>query len=342
MAEQQTVTFYREADADPDALSGQRVTVVGYGNLGRSMALNLRDSGLAVSVGNADDSYRPTALADGFEVAGIAEAVATGDVVYVLIPDEVIPRVFSEQIGPNLRPGTCVCFASGYVLAFGLVTPPPEVDVLLLAPRMLGEEVRRTYLERYGFLSYVSVERDATGKARTRLLGLASAAGSLRRGAMELSAQHEALLDLFVEQGFGAYLGVALQSAFQVGVQAGLPAEAMVVELYMSGEMARTLQAFADNGFFRSVTWHGLSAAFGGFLRTTEIDMAAMQRHFGEILEDIRSGGFARRFQEEQAGGYPSLAVIEAITSGDDPMTRAEERVRAALADDRITASEQG
>ncbi len=159
---------------------------------------------------------------------------------------------------------------------------------------------------------------------------------------MELTAQQEALLDLFVEQGFGAYLGVALQSAFQVGVQAGLPAEAMVVELYMSGEMARTLQAFADNGFFRSVTWHGLSAAFGGFLRTTEIDMAAMQRHFGEILRDIRSGGFARRFQQEQAGGYPSLAAIEAITSGDDPMTWAEERVRAALADDRTTASEQG
>jgi ketol-acid reductoisomerase len=341
MAEQ-AVTFYREPDADPDALAGQTVVVVGYGNLGRSMALNLRDSGLAVSIGNADDSYRPTALADGFEVAGIAEAVATADLVYVLIPDEVIPEVFREQIGPRLRPGTCVCFASGYVLAFGLVTPPRGVDVLLLAPRMLGEEVRRTYLEARGFLSYISVEQDATGKARARLLGLARAAGSLRRGAMELSAEHEALLDLFVEQGFGAYLGVALQSAFQVGAQAGIPAEAMVVELYMSGEMARTLEAFADNGFFRSVTWHGLSAAFGGFLRTTEIDMEAMRRHFREILEDIRSGGFARRFQEEQAGGYPSLAVIEAITSGDDPMTMAEERVRAALAKDRTTASEQG
>ncbi|HZD74897.1 MAG TPA: NAD(P)-binding domain-containing protein [Actinomycetota bacterium] len=342
MAGQQAVSFYREGDEDPDALSGQTVAVVGYGNLGRSMALNLRDSGLAVSVGNADDSYRPIALADGFEVAGIAEAVAAADVVYVLIPDEVIPEVFREQIGPSLRAGTCVCFASGYVLAFGLVTPPPGVDVLLLAPRMLGEEVRRTYLEGRGFLSYVSVEQDATGKAKARLLGLARAAGSLRRGAMELTAQHEALLDLFVEQGFGAYLGVALQSAFQVGAQAGLPAEAMVVELYMSGEMARTLQAFADNGFFRSVTWHGLSAAFGGFLRTTEIDMEAMQRHFREILEDIRSGGFARRFQEEQAGGYPSLAAIEAITSGDDPMTKAEERVRAALGEDRTTASEQG
>ncbi len=337
MAEQQAVTFYRHADADPDGLSGQTVAVIGYGNLGRSMALNLRDSGLAVTVGNADDAYRAAALADRFEVTGIAETVATADLVYVLIPDEVIPGVFRELIGPNLRPGTCICFASGYVLAFGLVAPPSEVDVLLLAPRMLGEEVRRTYLEGEGFLSYVSVERDASGKAKARLLALASAAGSLRRGALELSAAREALLDLFVEQGFGAYLGVALQTAFQVGTQAGLPAEAMVVELYMSGEMARTLQTFADNGFFRSVTWHGLSAAFGGFLRTTEIDMEGMQRHFGEILDNIRSGSFARRFQEEQSAGYPTLVAIEAITSGDDPMTEAEQRVRAALAKDRTT-----
>ena len=342
MAQQQAVAFYREADADPDALAGQTVAVVGYGNLGRSMALNLRDSGLAVTVGNADDAYRPTAVADRFEVAGIAEAVATADLVYVLIPDEVIPEVFATQVAPSLRPGTCVGFASGYMLAYGLVTPPRGVDVLLLAPRMLGEEVRRTYLEGRGFLSYVSVEQDATGKAKARLLGLARAAGSLRRGALELSAAQEALLDLFVEQAFGAYLGVALQSAFQVGTEAGLPAEAMVVELYQSGEMARTLQAFADNGFFRSVTWHGLSAAFGGFLRTTEIDMQAMQDHFRKILEDIRSGGFAQRFQQEQEGGYPTLAAIEAITAGEDPMTKAEERVRAALVDDRTLTSEQG
>ncbi len=332
MAEQQAVTFYREQDADPDALSGQTVAVVGYGNLGRSMALNLRDSGLTVTVGNVDDDYRARATADGFEVGGIGEAVAAADVVYVLVPDEVIPEVFREDVAPRLRPGACVCFASGYVVAYGLVEPPEGVDVLLLAPRMLGEEVRRTYLEGRGFLSYVSVEQDATGKARARLLGLARAAGSLRRGALALTAAQEALLDLFVEQGFGAYLGVALQSAFAVGTQAGLPAEAMVVELYMSGEMARTLQAFADNGFFRSVTWHGLSAAYGGFLRTTEIDVQAMQQHFREVLEDIRSGGFARRFQEEQAGGYPTLALIETITSGEDPMTRAEERVREALA----------
>src|SRR6266511_1819841 len=126
MAEQLAVTFYREGDADPDGLSGQTIAVVGYGNLGRSMALNLRDSGLTVTVGNVDDDYRARADSEGFEVGGIGEAVATADV-YVLIPDEVIPEVFREDVAPRLRPGACVCFASGYVLAYGLVVPPGGV-----------------------------------------------------------------------------------------------------------------------------------------------------------------------------------------------------------------------
>src|SRR6266508_2535490 len=155
---------------------------------GASASPNPLDSGLTVTVGNVDDDYRATAQADGFEVSGVGEAVATADVVYVLIPDEVIPEVFRDEVAPRLRSGACVCFASGYVVAYALVEPPDGVDVLLLAPRMLGEEVRKTYLDGSGFLSYVSVERDATGKAKARLLGLAGAAGSLRRGALELTA----------------------------------------------------------------------------------------------------------------------------------------------------------
>src|SRR6266511_2209943 len=126
MAEQPAVTFYREGDADPDGLSCQTIAVVGY---------------------------RATAQADGSEVSGVGEAVATADVVYVLIPDEVIPEVCRYEVAPRLRSGACVCFASGYVVAYGLVEPPDGVDVLLLAPRMLGEEVRKTYLDGSGFLS---------------------------------------------------------------------------------------------------------------------------------------------------------------------------------------------
>ncbi|MGH9103440.1 MAG: NAD(P)-binding domain-containing protein [Acidimicrobiales bacterium] len=323
--------FYHAEHADPAALAGGRVAVVGYGNLGSSMAALLADAGLSVTVGNIEDGYRTRAERDGFAVTGIGEACAGAVLVYVLIPDEAIPAVFAQSIGPALGPGSAVCFASGYCLAFGLVDVPAGVDVLLLAPRMLGEEVLKAVRAGDGYVSYVSVERDATGKAEARLLALALAVGSLRRGALRLPAAQEALLDLLVEQTVGPYLGIALQLAFALGTEAGLPPEAMVLELYGSGEMSRVFRAFAEEGFFRSVNGHGAVAAYGGFLRTLELDSDAMRQHFRAVLEDIRSGGFARRLQEEEAGGYPTLRAIERLTGGGDEISSAEERVREAL-----------
>lgn len=335
MTDQQAV-FYRESDVDKQALAGQTVTVVGYGNLGRSMALNLRDSGLPVVVGNIDDAFRARAVSEGFEPLDIGTATARGDVVYALIPDEVIPEVFRDQIEPNLRQGAAVAFGSGYVLAYGLVKPPAHADVLLIAPRMLGEEVRHTYQDGSGYLSYVNVEQDATGTAQQRLLALASGAGSLARGAIQLTAVQEATLDLFVEQSVGPYLGTAFQLAFQVGSEAGLPPEAIVAELYLSGEMPRTIKTMADVGFYQSVTWHGLVATYGGFLGTQRLDFAAMEKHFRDTLELIRSGGFARKLQDEEAGGYPTLAAIESITKVANPLTDAENRFKAALSTEPV------
>src|SRR4030042_907778 len=240
-----TVTFYREQDADPAALTGECVAVIGYGNLGRSMALNLRDSGLKVVVGNIDDPYRRVAADDGFEVLDIADAVEAAQLVYILTPDEALPSCFAADMRPHLRPGQALAFASGYALAFGLLDLPAGIDVLLLAPRMLGEEVRRSYLEGGGFFGYISVEQDASGRALDRLLGLAAAPGGLGKD--------------------------------------------------MSGEMARTFQAFAEVGFMQSVGWHGAVAQYGGFIRTLEVDRDAMQRMFSSTLEDIRNGGVRPR-----------------------------------------------
>jgi ketol-acid reductoisomerase len=322
--------FYRESDVPPDALAGLSVAIVGYGNLGRSMALNLRDSGVTVRVGNQKDAYRELAESDGFTPHDIAEAVGRSDLVYVLLPDEVIPGVFRTEIAPHLVDASAVCFASGYVLAFGLVDPPPRVDVLLLAPRMLGADVRRAYDDGTGYWSYVAVERDATGGAQRRLLGLAAAAGALRRGALELTASQEARLDLFVEQGFGSWLGTALQLAFEVGVRGGLPPEALVLELYMSGEMASTFRTFAEKGFLRSVLGHGYVATFGGFQGSMGVSREEMLAHFEKIFADIDSGRFANQLQEEQDGGYPTVAVIRSFLSAENPMTVAEQRVEEA------------
>lgn len=323
--------FYTTSDADPTALDRATVAVLGYGNLGRSMALNLRDSGLRVLVGNRDDEYRKAAARDGLPVADLAEAAAQAQVTYVLLPDEVIPDIFAQEIAGVLHRHSAICFASGYALAFGLVTPSPDIDVLLLAPRMLGAEVRASYLEGRGFFSYVSIEQDASGAAEARLLALALATGTLARGAMRLSAKEEAHVDLLIEQTVGPYLAAAMQLAFETGVANGLPPEALVLELYMSGEMSRTIQTFADVGLCRSADRHGLAALYGGFLGALAVNRKEMARMFAERAREIMGGSFAAQLQEEQKAGYPARAAIDVLINGSDPLSLAEARVRKAL-----------
>ena len=322
-----SVKLYRAADAPPAALAGEAVAVLGYGNLGRTAALNLRDSGAKVRIGNREDEYAERARAEGFEVVPIA-AAATDDIVFILLSDEVIPLVFATEIAPALRPGSAIAFGSGYSVAFGLIHPPETVDVLLVAPRMAGQTARTRYQEGRGFWACVGVEADRSGRARQRMLGLADGLGALQAGAVQMSAKVEATLDLFVEQTVGAVLGMAIMTAFQVARDAGVPGEALVLEMYMSGEMEAVFQGFRESGFFRASEDHGPTAVFGGIQRTLEMDREGMAESFRKILEDISSGGFARRFQEEARNGYPMLEFARAMMHGGSPITDAESQVR--------------
>jgi ketol-acid reductoisomerase len=330
---------YCAGDAPAGGLAQETVALLGFGNLGRSVALNLRDSGINVRIGNREDEYADLARADGFEVVPLA-AAAADSVVFILLPDEVIPAVFESDIASALRPGSAIVFASGYSLAFGLVHPPDTVDVLLVAPRMAGITARTRYLRGEGFWACVGVETDRSGRAQHRMLALAEALGILRAGAIEMSAKVEALLDLFVEQSVGAMLGMAIMIAFDVGREAGIPPEALVMEMYMSGEMEAVFRGFRESGFFRASEDHGPTAIFGGITRTLEMDRQALTAGFRSILEDINSGAFARRFQEEAAKGYPILAIARAMMTAVSPMTEAEERIRR-LASVRGPGSDQ-
>src|SRR5205809_5754832 len=135
-------TIWYERDADPTTLQGARVAVVGYGNQGRSWALNLRDSGLDVRVGTVADASRKAAIEDGFSAYEVADAVAEAVVVCLLIPDEVMDEAVAANVAPSLKTGAAVCFASGYAVAFDEVKLPDTCDVVLVAPRMIGVGVR--------------------------------------------------------------------------------------------------------------------------------------------------------------------------------------------------------
>jgi ketol-acid reductoisomerase len=324
------VTVHRARPSiDTGALAGEAVAVLGYGHMGRTAALNLRDSGVKVRIGNREDAYAHRARAEGFEVVPLRTA-ATDDVVFVLLPDEVIPEVFADDIAPSLRPGSAVAFGSGYCLAFELVRPPESIDVLLVAPRMAGVAARDRYLAGEGFWACIGVEVDCSGRARDRMLGLASALGALRTGAIETSAATEAALDLFVEQTLGPLLGAAIMTAFDVGREAAIPAEALVMEMYMSGEMEAVFEGFRKTGFFRAAEDHGPTALFGGITRTLGLDHEELACRFRSVLGDITSGEFARRFQEEARGGYPMLGVARELMNGSSAITEAEAALRQA------------
>ena len=195
-----TMRMLRDDDAELNWIRERTVAVVGYGNQGRAQALNLRDSEVTVLVGSIRDETSQRAEDDGFEVLSIAEAAERADVIAILIPDEIQPGVFDEHIAPALTAGNVLDFAHGYNIHFGLIEPPADVDVVMVAPRMIGEHVRTTFERGKGAPAYVAVAQDASGHARDIALSWAKGIGATRAGVLETTFAQETELDLFAEQ----------------------------------------------------------------------------------------------------------------------------------------------
>jgi ketol-acid reductoisomerase len=325
-------TIYHDSDADLAALAGATVAVVGYGNQGRSQALNLRDSGFDVVVGNRRDEALEQAERDGFEVLPIEEACARAQAVMLLIPDEAMPAVYAERVAPGLEAGDLVSFASGYNVAFGLIQPAADLDVVLIAPRMIGIGVRETFERGSGFPSFVGVHQDASGRALPRMLALCKGIGSTRAGCIEMSMHDEATLDLFTEQGFGPAFGRVMMSAVDLLVGAGYPPEAVLVELYLSGELAYSLEKIREVGMLRQMDFHSHTSQYGSITRGARylgLD-APLKQIMGAVLEEIRSGRFADEWSHHQED---AAALFEKIRRARDamPFARWEDAARSAF-----------
>ena len=293
-----------EAEADLDALTGQRTAVIGYGNQGRSWALNLRDSGIEVDVCVRADPSREMAAADGFSTTDL-DGANDADVICVLVPDDVIPTL---PLSPG--PDAMVIVASGYTLAFGRLDL--SCDVGMVAPRMLGPEVRRCFVEGVGFITAVGIHRDVTGTARARVLAVAKAIGGLRQGAIELTVGQEAVLDLAVEQALAPALRRVSESFVQVMLEQGVPIEAIVTELVLSGEVERTYRLVRLEGGAAQMAYHSPTSQYGQMSRAgryQHLDVAATMR---ELVDDIASGRFADEWDAERDAGYPKLDALRA------------------------------
>jgi ketol-acid reductoisomerase len=322
--------IWHDEDADLSALDGETIAVVGYGNQGRSQALNLRDSGLTVIVGTIADASGARAAAEGFQTFPIAEAATRADVVMLLVPDEVLPELWTRDLAPHLRAGACIDFASGYNVAFGLVAPAETLDVVLVAPRMIGPGVRDRYVEKKGFPSFVAVHRDATGRARARMLALAKGIGSTRAGCLEMTMAMEAHLDLFTEQGFGPAFGLALRQSIELLVEEGYPPEAVLMELYLSGELAYSAQRFVDTGLIAQMDFHSHTSQYGSMTRSARLLDVDLKPRLLAALDDIRSGRFATEWTAEQQAGLPLFTQMKALRD-QIPLAEWEKRTRKAF-----------
>jgi ketol-acid reductoisomerase len=324
--------IYYDKDANLDAIRGETIAILGYGNQGRSQALNLRDSGLDVVVGNIDDPYRKNAVGDGFAVLSIAEASARAGILFLLTADEIMPEVYEKDVAPHLAPGKLLNFAHGYNIAFGLIVPPPTIDVVFIAPRMIGAGVRDSYLSGEGFPSFVGVHQNATGRAKERMLALAKAVGSTRAGCLEMTMNDEATLDLFTEQAFGPAFGRVMMAAIDTMVEAGYPPEAVLMELYLSGELAYSFQKIRELGMMKQHELHSHTSQYGTITRSARyMDLdPLLKEKMRQSLDEIRSGAFAKEWSADRANKLELIEQVRQIQAS-LPMTKWEADARKAF-----------
>ena len=321
--------IYFDADADLSYIQGKTIAILGYGNQGRSQALNLRDSGLNVIVGSREDGSAVQARKDDFSVYGWAEAVTRAQIIFLLIPDEIMPQFYKEYIQPGLDEHDMLVFASGYNIFYGFMQPSSSIDVVLLAPRMIGHGVRSTYVEGQGFPSLIAVEQDASGQAFGRLLALSKAVGTTRMGAILSSFEEETVVDLFSEHLSPLY---AIRRHFEALVEAGYNPWVAILELYGSGEGVEINKACVDRGLWGQITTHSRTSQYGqdvyGRL-STEADMAEKTRLHG-IINHIKDGSFAREWALEQQAGEPMFQRIRAENLK-HPLVEAEDELYKLL-----------
>lgn len=317
----------KDHDASLEPLRGKTVAVLGYGNQGRAQALNLRDSGVHVIVGNRDDDYRRHAEEDGFTPMTILEAATAGDVLLILTTDESQPVIWAEQIAPGLRPDNVLVWASGYNVGYDLIPLPADVDVVMVAPRMTGNMVRDLYEHGKGAIAQFAVHQDASGQARARVLALCKGMGLTRGGVFESTFREEAELDLFAEQVIWAGLTAWFVACFEIGVEHGFSPELMVMELYASGEAAEILRHMSTNGFFKQMANHSTTSQYGTLSRGPGFISEAMKARARELLHtDIAEGAFVKEWTEEQAQGATRLDELKRQALA-HPMSRAEDAV---------------
>ena len=295
--------FYDD-DGDLSVLEGKTVAILGFGSQGHAHALNLKDSGVDVVVGLREDSAsREQAIAEGLEVLPVAEAASRGDIVMILLPDELQSRIWEEEIADGIAPGNLLMFAHGFSIRFDQITPPEGVDVGMVAPKGPGHMVRRQYVEGSGVPCLMAVEQDATGTARDQVLAYAIGIGGGRAGIIETTFKDECETDLFGEQAVLCGGATELvRAGFDTLVEAGYDPRLAYFEVLH--ELKLIVDLMYEKGIQGMRYSISNTAEYGDVTRGSRVIGEESRQAMKQILADIQSGDFATEWiAENQAGG---------------------------------------
>jgi ketol-acid reductoisomerase len=305
------VKIYYDSDADLGVLKDKTIAVIGYGSQGHAQAQNLHDSGLKVVVGLRKESTSwKQAQSDGLDVKAVAQAAEEGDIIQVLVPDEIASSIYYSEIAPNLKSGNALSFSHGFNIHFNQITPPEDIDVFMVAPKSPGHLVRRTYQEGNGVPGLLAVHQDATGNAREIGMAYARGIGCTRAGVIETTFLEETETDLFGEQTdlCGGVVSM-IKASFETLVEAGYQPEIayfetlhelkLIVDLIHEGGLANMWQSVSN------------TAEYGGMTVGPKIINEQSRAAMKEALDRIQNGEFAKEFVLEGKVNSPVLKAME-------------------------------
>ena len=311
-------------------LAGVKVAIIGYGSQGHAQALNLKESGVDVTIGLIEgDAGRKNAKTAGFTVKTIEEASAGADLVMMLVPDEFHKVVFEGQILPNIKDGAVLAVSHGFSVHYGQVVPPKTMDVIMIAPKGPGHLVRNEFVQGRGVPALVAVHQDVSGKARQYGMEYAVATGAGRVGILETTFREETETDLFGEQAILCGGAVSLVVAgYETLVNAGYAPEMAYFECLH--ELKLIVDLLYQGGIGTMNYSVSNTAEYGGLTRGDRVIDEHVREEMEEILAEVQSGEFAREWILENQAGRPVFNALSREMN-EHPIEEVGKRLRALM-----------
>jgi ketol-acid reductoisomerase len=304
------IKVYYDKDANLAVLKNKTVAIIGYGSQGHAHAQNLQDSGVNVVVGLREGSrHWAEAVEMGLKVMTVKEAANEGDVVMMLVPDQIQSKIYKESVEQSMKPGKALAFAHGFSIHFGQIVAPKDVDVIMIAPKGPGHMVRRQYQEGKGVPSLIAVHQDATGKAKEVALAYAKGNGGGRAGIIETSFREETETDLFGEQAvLCGGISALIKTGFETLVEAGYQPEMAYFECCHEAKLIVDL--IYEKGITGMRYWISDTAKYGDITRGPRVITPETKLEMKKILNEIQTGVFAREWLLENQVNKPMFNAL--------------------------------